>query len=91
MVFLFVDISDHLPIFSIMIDDVNCLAVKSRTIQTYRDMRDKNIENFKDRLTHCEWSPLQLKKLTHHVLVPLLSINSLAFTMNVSQLKKVLI
>ena len=25
---LFADISDHLPIFSIMIDDVNCLAVK---------------------------------------------------------------
>ena len=55
---LYADISDHLPIFSIMIDDENCLAVTNRTIQTYRDMSDENIENFKDRLTHCEWSPL---------------------------------
>ena len=59
---LFADISDHLPIFSIMIDDVNCSAVSNRTTQTYRDMSDKNVENFKDRLTYCDWSPT-LKEL----------------------------
>ena len=40
----------------------NCLAVKNRTIQTNRDMSNKNIENWKGRLTHCEWS-LTLKEI----------------------------
>lgn len=50
---LFADISDHLPIFSIMMDDE--YYTQNRITQTYRDKSIKNVEKFKDKLANCDW------------------------------------
>ena len=55
--FLFSDISDHLPIFSISFD--NCNHQIQNEVITFHNINPRNIENFQERLANLDWSSIE--------------------------------
>ena len=51
---LFSDISDHLPVFSILSNKLDCVSSNNKWI-TYREKTTANVEKFRSELEHCDW------------------------------------
>ena len=51
---LFSDISDHLPVFSILSNKLDCVSSNNKWI-TYREKTTANMEKFRSELEHCDW------------------------------------
>ena len=59
---MFCDISDHLPIFTVLLDQNKNLNETSWL--SFRDKSGNNVANFKDRLANVHWDELSERKDT---------------------------
>ena len=83
---MFCDISDHLPIFTLLLDQNKNLNKTSWV--SFRDKSGNNVAKFKDRLSNVHWDELSecIKILIG--LIGVFSINTLPFTMTAFLSKK---
>ena len=83
---LFCDISDHLPIFTLFLDQNKNLNKTSWV--SFRDKSGNNVAKFKDRLSNVHWDELSECIKILIALIGVFSINTLPFTMTAFLSKK---